>query len=434
LLVVGMVWGVGVWGATRYSVATGNWNATSTWSSSRGGASGASVPVAGDIVYIDAHTVTVTATAECSSVTFDQASGTLTVNTGITLTVSGEIYSSIQTYTKSATISGLGILNCGSIAVGKDLTYSVLTDYTNTLISTISTLNCSGNINIHGDYYSSYKKHSTFSIEGGIVSCNNIQLTTDGNVIVVAQIKNTTGSSTLKIAGTISTSENGANGTQTITLNDADSYVEYNGAASTVYPTSYPNFRISNTSGTVTLGGDINVAGYWDNDGTFSASTYNVTFNGGANQSILGDNSTTFNKIYVNNPGYTVTLTRNVTCTELNFNNTASAQTATFSVSTGVTLTINGSLTKTSVISTTYAVLTGSGTVNCTSINIGTTGTSGATVDAQNYFTSTVSTLTSTGDLTILGYCSGTYDIRTYCYFNSGFYYIYFQRLYSIIA
>ncbi|HEY6062222.1 MAG TPA: hypothetical protein VIV35_01365, partial [Chitinophagaceae bacterium] len=39
--------------ANRYSVATGNWNVTSTWSATSGGASGASVPAASDIVVIE---------------------------------------------------------------------------------------------------------------------------------------------------------------------------------------------------------------------------------------------------------------------------------------------------------------------------------------------------------------------------------------------
>ena len=41
------------WGqSTRYAVGNGSWNSTGTWSATSGGASGASVPVAGDIVII----------------------------------------------------------------------------------------------------------------------------------------------------------------------------------------------------------------------------------------------------------------------------------------------------------------------------------------------------------------------------------------------
>src|SRR5579872_5425241 len=44
--------------ATRYAVASGNWNSTAVWSASSGGAAGASVPVAGDIVNIGYTTQT----------------------------------------------------------------------------------------------------------------------------------------------------------------------------------------------------------------------------------------------------------------------------------------------------------------------------------------------------------------------------------------
>jgi len=78
----------GALGATRYSVNTGNWGSTSTWSATSGGSGGASVPVAGDIVYIEGNkTVTVAANAACSSVSIATGS-TLSVG-GVNLTVSG---------------------------------------------------------------------------------------------------------------------------------------------------------------------------------------------------------------------------------------------------------------------------------------------------------------------------------------------------------
>lgn len=52
--------------ASRYAVATGNWNSTSTWSATSGGAGGAGVPTSGDNVYINANfTITLTADATC---------------------------------------------------------------------------------------------------------------------------------------------------------------------------------------------------------------------------------------------------------------------------------------------------------------------------------------------------------------------------------
>lgn len=54
--------------ANRYSVATGNWNSTSTWSATSGGGAGASIPAAGDVVTIErGFTVTVNGTYTCAS-------------------------------------------------------------------------------------------------------------------------------------------------------------------------------------------------------------------------------------------------------------------------------------------------------------------------------------------------------------------------------
>ena len=87
--------------ATYYSVANGNWAAASTWSTTSGGTAGsvsvpATGPVAGDAVFIEGgFTVTVAATAACTSVqvgrTGSALAGTLTFSNSATLTVSGAV-------------------------------------------------------------------------------------------------------------------------------------------------------------------------------------------------------------------------------------------------------------------------------------------------------------------------------------------------------
>lgn len=78
-----------VFGADRYSVATGDWDATSTWSATSGGATGASVPVQADNVFIEGgRTVRIkNYTAVCTNLSIaglstldrDNGNGTLTV-------------------------------------------------------------------------------------------------------------------------------------------------------------------------------------------------------------------------------------------------------------------------------------------------------------------------------------------------------------------
>ena len=56
--------------ADRYSVATGDWNSTATWSATSGGAGGRIGTSSGDNVTIEgSFTVTVTADAACTNLT-----------------------------------------------------------------------------------------------------------------------------------------------------------------------------------------------------------------------------------------------------------------------------------------------------------------------------------------------------------------------------
>lgn len=80
--------------ADRYWVSgTGNWDQATTthWSATSGGAGGASVPVAGDDVYLDGNSgtgnVTITANAPCRSLDCTGYAGTLTHNTGVTVSI-----------------------------------------------------------------------------------------------------------------------------------------------------------------------------------------------------------------------------------------------------------------------------------------------------------------------------------------------------------
>jgi hypothetical protein len=78
-------------GTDRYSrVASGNWNATSTWSDTPTGATGKSVPAAGNNVYIQSgNNITVNVASACASVNI--SSGTLTIGSGFALTVNGDV-------------------------------------------------------------------------------------------------------------------------------------------------------------------------------------------------------------------------------------------------------------------------------------------------------------------------------------------------------
>ena len=77
--------------ATYYAVAAGNFNATSTWSTTPAGAPGFGPPIAGDTAISNNRAVAVTASATCLQVRNDTsggatAGGTFTLSNGVTLT------------------------------------------------------------------------------------------------------------------------------------------------------------------------------------------------------------------------------------------------------------------------------------------------------------------------------------------------------------
>lgn len=131
--------------AVRTASVTGNWNSTATWG-------GSSVPVAGDTVTINSGiTVTVTANAACSSIVFTTGTnGTTTsldINSGILLAVSGNV-----TITRPGT-NNLNVINVGdgTLTIGGILAFSGTTGTrTSTLNINNGIVSVTGNITSAG--------------------------------------------------------------------------------------------------------------------------------------------------------------------------------------------------------------------------------------------------------------------------------------------
>ncbi|MBK7710038.1 MAG: putative Ig domain-containing protein [Bacteroidales bacterium] len=228
-----------VQGTTFYSRATGNWNTNTTWSFYlRGSSVGVGIyPVAGDIVYIEGgRIVTVTANADCASITFPSNNGnnnTVAINTGITLTVSNAI-----------TIPRAGNGNMNQIQVGSG----------NMLAGSIAFTN-GGGTNRHQVTISS----GTVTVAGDITTNS-----TDISATILF-----TGAGTLRVGGQLMSS-----GTVGGTLTTfAGSTVEYNGlAVQTVKAVTYlGNLTLSGsglkTTTGITVNGILTIAG----DATASA-------------------------------------------------------------------------------------------------------------------------------------------------------------------
>jgi hypothetical protein len=145
--------------ANRFSVATGNWSSTATWSATLGGASGASVPVAGDVVTIaGGFTVTLSANAACTDVTVN-AGSTLNIATR-RLTTTGFFINNgsvtgttgIIMHTGSFTNSGSFTLTSGqlTIATGNFTNSGTFTLRTGRLIVSVGTFSSTNSFTFTG--------------------------------------------------------------------------------------------------------------------------------------------------------------------------------------------------------------------------------------------------------------------------------------------
>ena len=138
----------------RYAVATGNWNATTTWSATSGGAPGASVPTAANDVFIGDFVVTLNVNGACLSLTIGATGGTPTFNIGaFTLTVSGNFTLNGDRNVLVSMTSSLSVLTIGGnltlgplVPVGRAMTLDMSNGVNNA-----STLNIAGSMIRNGD-------------------------------------------------------------------------------------------------------------------------------------------------------------------------------------------------------------------------------------------------------------------------------------------
>jgi hypothetical protein len=239
---------------TRYAVATGQWGSTSTWSATSGGSSGASVPTSSDIVYIEGtNTVTVAAAASCAQLNFSGTNGTVSVNSGQTLSVSGSVrVNQSGTQSNQGTISGAGTVTCGTIDVGTGAP-GMTANRTTALYSTVSALTSSGAITLTCRHSGS-KNDPYFYLQSGTLTATSIVTVIPGSVSGVAVFGNASGTETgtLRLTGTTPFTID-IDGTSTITLNGSGATVDYAASgAQTVRNASYTNLTLSG-SGNKTL-------------------------------------------------------------------------------------------------------------------------------------------------------------------------------------
>jgi hypothetical protein len=287
--------------ANRYSVRTGNWNSTSTWSASSGGSSGASVPGASDNVYIErGYTVTIAAAptnGTIASLTIGgTTAGTLdihpTASGSYTVTVSGDVTINSN---GSFTVTNYSGYNYHTINIGGNLTVDGTFDMTTATDDHASVVFNGGaqqTISGSGATCTFYSLTASNTSSAGLVLNRDVVLAVSGtqtatDLTVTANDnldlgsytadRSTTGAGTVTVnAG--ATLKIGGTGTfpanyTTNTLN-ATSTVEYYGTTQTVGAQTYGNLTISG-SGVKTLAGTTSIVGNLTvSAGTFDLSSY----------------------------------------------------------------------------------------------------------------------------------------------------------------
>ncbi len=416
LILLMMLMSTPVHAATVTTAGSGNWNSTTNNKPWPGGV----VPATTDAVVIaSGHTVTVTANAQCGSLTFSagNSNSAVNINSGITLTVTNAVTvnAGADGGSKYNLLSvGAGTLSAGSISIAGG------TGGTGQVTVSTGTINCTGNISFSGTAANArlaFSGAGTLNLGGNLgtggtftASTSTVNYNAAGAQTVGAYTYNNltlSGSGTktdtgITVNGILSI-EGTATGSATPTYG-ANATLQYKGTGAQTTGASFPatwsgsgGVIIANTSGNdVTLGaaevinapltinssarlntGNYSLAlgGNFTNSGTFTAGSSAITISGTGTQSIAG--FTTTGGLTVTKTGGTATLTSTMSPGALTMNGAG----GTLNLGSGLTHTV------TSVTLTAGTLDGGSSTLSLTGNWSGT----GAT------FTASTSTVTFNG-------------------------------------
>lgn len=247
--------------------ATGtSWEVAANWNPSTG-VPGSGV---GDIVIIPGTTnkpiLSVAPGFTITSLTFsssDPNPATLTINTGVTLNVTGAV-TLISAYNSNTacTLAGEGTLNCASVVVGTNYTGNNSQTRSAIMTSNISNLIISEDLNLLSNWETAPERiiNATFTVPTGTVTINGSVITTNENTANTSTFSLGGTNPTLNLGGTTLFILSGT-GNNTITLNGAGATVNYNrNGAQPVWNAPYTNLILSG-SGVKTLSGNCTTSG-----------------------------------------------------------------------------------------------------------------------------------------------------------------------------
>ncbi len=166
------------------SKANGNWNSSGSWLLNSG-TDADGIPDADDNVTIKAHSITITASVTCSSLTTEPLANNtsglsttisttnaavITVNTNQLLTITGNFFiKASDSYNHTTILNGPGSVQAGSLTIGNDITVS--SAKTTTLACrTTTNFDILGNVNLYTNVVNSNNNRATFRQDSGVIT------------------------------------------------------------------------------------------------------------------------------------------------------------------------------------------------------------------------------------------------------------------------
>lgn len=267
--------------ATFTSKANGNWNSSASWLLNSG-TDADGIPDADDTVTIKAHSITITASVTCSSLTTEPLANNnsglntnistanaavITVNTGILLTITGDFLIKASDLNYHTTIlNGPGSVTAGSLTIGNDI--AVSSQRTTTLaVRTTTNFEILGNVNLYTNVESSNYNKATFRHDSGTITINGQMIMTQENSGSATQYNSNlnTREGTLILRNSEPFVFNPLGGTQLSQLqpNFSGCTVEYRPSSAnlTVFNTNYRDIKINSEYDVYSNGFNINEDG-----------------------------------------------------------------------------------------------------------------------------------------------------------------------------